>query len=437
MQQNDSFSTRCLQLALDDPARALVVLWRHLRDHTKLQAGFDRWRCVNQRTRALKALQNSEVLKAVHPLAALGAVDELLATATDFGLDRRSRVIELSEPWGSGRYYLVPRREGWTSTLAQSQPRQREFWLRRHQIFPDQHRTISVDLCRLPERLYRYFGESSLSIQASAFEDGILVNWQETSPYRFPSLQDPPGRQASVEAILHEADEAGVRILVLPELTIDPAARQAIHRWLRRRRGRTSLALVVAGSFHENDLHRSDVQRNVAYVYDRFGDELTRHLKIQPMAITSEAGVDFDEGIEGGSRARLFQAPFGLVGLGICLDFCEMGDLPVTDLWKVVGPALMLVPSMGGRSTLHAHQAKSKQLALQHGTVAVVAQQEPKTGQGLGMVCYSNGSVTGSQEVGQGQTNAKLKPDEMPSAHRMLQESPTCRISIRWTLTER
>jgi predicted amidohydrolase len=122
----------------------------------------------------------------------------------------------------------------------------------------------------------------------------------------------------------------------------------------------------------------------VAYAFDNLGDEVLRHAKLRPMRAIPQGRV-VDEDLEGGRTVRLLHAPFGLVGIAICLDFCEIGDTPVTDLWRAVGPALVLVPSMGEDSTHHAHRSKARPLALQHETVTVVASQHPEGTEASGL----------------------------------------------------
>jgi predicted amidohydrolase len=168
---------------------------------------------------------------------------------------------------------------------------------------------------------------------------------------------------------------------------------------------------VVAGSFHEDDsgaAEGSGPRRNVAHAFDGHGDEVLRQVKLRPMRAMPGDQVA-DEEIEGGSSVRLIHAWFGLLGIAICLDFCEIGDSPVTDLWRAIGPALMLVPSMGADPTNNAHREKARPLARQHGTAVVVASQHPLENAALGL----------SWDSGSG-------------AH---QDSPVLHGALRWTKT--
>ena len=177
---------------------------------------------------------------------------------------------------------------------------------------------------------------------------------------------------------------------MLPELTVDAEVRSRICAWLREKRPRPAFDLVVAGSFHEEN--QAD-RHNVAHVFDDFGDEVFRHVKLRPMRAMPH-GEPADEEIDGSAEVSLIQAWFGLIGVAICLDFCESGDTPVTDLWRAAGPALMLVPSMGRGTTNHAHDLKARALARQHGTATVVASQHDTKKEAVGLFWDSQGTPT-------------------------------------------
>jgi predicted amidohydrolase len=177
-------------------------------------------------------------------------------------------------------------------------------------------------------------------------------------------------------------------VIVLPELTVDAMVRQELGRWLRE--SHHPFALVVAGSFHEQGVGPTEAaapRHNVCHVLDRWGGELLAHVKLRPMRAGSDARP-LDEDLTGGNKIELLLAPFGLIGVAICLDFCEIGDTPVTDLWRTAGPALMLVPSMGRESTNSAHRSKAHELALQHGTATLVASQHDTNPEGRGLCWY-------------------------------------------------
>jgi predicted amidohydrolase len=201
-----------------------------------------------------------------------------------------------------------------------------------------------------------------------------------------------------VQAVLEEARSHGATIVVLPELTVDPEVRRRLRQWLRENPSHP-FALVVAGSFHES---RPGVEagpgQGVARVFDAFGDEVLAHVKLRPMR-TEKKDRRIAEDLEGSRKVDLVLAPFGLLGVAICLDFCESGDVAVANLWTRVGPALMLVPSMGGTSTNNAHGRRAEDLARVHGTATVVASQHHEEKAALGLCWRVSRTTNGEPTV--------------------------------------
>lgn len=364
--QDELFLRKCRKLAGSEPARALVLLRLYLRRQEAFEEGFSRHRCVAEAARAEAALAAGDAPPAVHPVALLCAVDRYLAASCDVGHEPLIRRIEAPE----GAFLVVPRAPGWESRLARNQPGHLEFWMRRHQVVPAEIRGITVEVRRPSRDLSQRLEASRLRFATGGFLDSVLPAWNDRSPYSCRELQDPEARWTSVCELLQQASRRGTTLVVLPELTIDPQVRARLRDWLIEHGPAHGLDLVVAGSFHEE-------KRNVARILDGHGDEVVHHRKLRPMR-SADDGSNVDEDIQGGHCIRLLHAPFGLVGTAICLDFCEIGDVPVAELWGAVGPALMLVPSMGSETTNHAHRNRARPLALQHGTTTLVASQHPK-----------------------------------------------------------
>lgn len=391
MPANTKLLQSCFRQAGDHPAGALVRLWLHLRDQRNLEGGPGREAREQEAARIQQALETERPTPLSDPAALLRAVDHHLSAA-DLGREPRVRRVELAPRQGGGNYLVIPRRARWASRLSYRQPGHVEYWMRRHHVAPAEHRGISVTIRRPADKIWRAFDGAATAFAAGGFVDGVLPGWNDRAPYRCSTLANGEQRWASLEALLCQAADNEARVLVLPELTVDADVRTRLRAWLRETRGHP-FELVVAGSFHE-ELTGGDgagpIRRSVARVLDAWGEELTAHVKLRPMRATGEDGSAIDEDLVGGHRVELLLLPVGLLGIGICLDFCETGDTPVTDLWRAVGPALMLVPSMGSATTNTAHGAKARVLALHHATLTVVASQHPDRPESRGLAWQPN-----------------------------------------------
>lgn len=383
MSDNEVLLHRCRHLAASRPAEALVLLWRLLRKlHDAFERDFDRDRCLDQAEKALAALHVERPPPRVHPAALLSAVDRYLAVL-DTGQEPRARRVQLAD---GEQFFLVPRRAGWASRFAMDQAGQIEFWLRRHQVIPVNHGGIHIEITRPERGVLKGLVGGAFRCAAGGFPDEIKPNWSSSSPFYCQCLPEPDRRWASMEGFLAQAERHGAAVVVLPELTVDAALRARVADWVRGRNSARRPALLVAGSFHEEGVPSGKApRRNVARVFDGYGSEVLMHTKLRPMRATPEEGT-VDEAIEGANALTLLHASFGLIGVAICLDFCETGGAPVASLWEAIGPALMLVPSMGRESTNHAHRAKAKPLSLQHGTVTLVASQHPEGVEAFGFL---------------------------------------------------
>lgn len=403
MSQDEFLVPRCWRLVRRDPWQALVLLWSQLRQQGNLDEGFERRRCEEQAEAATRALfDEGDELPTVHPAAALRAVDEYLCAqeAANAALARR---VEL--PAGDA-FFVVPRRPGWVSDFAAGQAGHLQYWMRRHQVVPRIHRGITVEIWRPADRLLNLLARPRIPFAAGGFLDGVLPAWTESSPYRCHCLTDPARRWTSVEALLADAQGRGASIVVLPELTIDGEVRDRLCTWLQERPRSSPFALVVAGSFHEDDSGSPEgpgPRRNAARVFDGYGQEIVKQLKLRPMrAAPKPERRATDEDVEPGRKLRLIHAGFGLIAVAICLDFFETGDVPVADLWTMVGPALVLVASMGDETTNHGHRQRANDLRRQHGTAVIVASQHPEDSDALGLFWDRRGTEAEAKPVLQG-----------------------------------
>lgn len=397
MSDGEGFVGRLLPTVRAEPARALVRLRLHLREQGPFERGFNSERCERDASLMRAALRQPDgPLAVVHPLAALAALDRYLAEEVDRGFEPRPRRFALPAGEGGGEFWLVPRRPGWSSRFSATQSGHVEYWMRHYQVVPAVHRGIEVRLRQAPPHIGEALAQVVTPFAAGGFLDGVLPRWISTSPYRCRCLADAEKRRQPVEALLDEAARRGAVIVVLPELTVDPDVRQCVRAWLRGREH--GIALVAAGSFHEPRSVQDDGPgQGLAYLLDAWGERAMTHTKLRPMRAMPK-GERAEEDLEGGRAVELLLVPFGLLGLAICLDFCDSGDAPVADLWTQIGPALMLVPSMGDGSTNSAHRRRALDLARQHATVTVVASQHPTEVLALGL-CWGPGAGAASPKV--------------------------------------
>lgn len=370
----DQIVLDCLRQAREEPDKALVRLW-NLLEGQDLERGFDKRR-IDQEAARLNPLPESGPLGLVHPLAAAQAIDRYLV-AGDLGHERRVRVVPLED---GNSFYLVPRRPGWRSRIATAQPGHREYWIRHHHVVPTRYRGIEIAVEQSPrDRTWREALRSPVRFWVGGFEDGIQPNWALREPYRSDRLSGSNQRTEGVTHRLEDATRGGAVIIVFPELSVDAAVRLELRRWLRAPRREPRPSLVVAGSYHEEEATDDDrsVPRNISRVYNGKGDLLLEHTKLRPMrTAASDTGAEIYEDVEGASHLRLLYCEFGLLAVAICLDFCETGSAPVADIWKVIGPALVLVPSMGDDKTNNAHGRRAEELDRQHSTVCLIASQQ-------------------------------------------------------------
>jgi hypothetical protein len=159
--------------------------------------------------------------------------------------------------------------------------------------------------------------------------------------------------------------------LVWPELTVPTALRDEILKLFANRLltdERETPEVLVPGTWHE--LENGDVV-NRTRIYDGYGVERLVYDKIAPYA-------DDDWGkerIRPGGRICVLATEGALLGLAVCLDFCDVVGTPFSDLDVDV----MLVPSMGNDRTMQGHQATAAGLELRFGARSFVVQHTTNT----------------------------------------------------------
>jgi hypothetical protein len=160
--------------------------------------------------------------------------------------------------------------------------------------------------------------------------------------------------------------------MMWPELTVPPLLRKRIQDKLMTadiRDSRERPEIVVAGSWHEAE---ADSHVNRAYVYDGYGKRLTVYDKIEPY-FDREWGT---EKISPGKTLCVLATEAALIGVAICLDFCELGE---SNPFAHLDIDLMLVPSMGNDETMDSHQDVAKRISVRFGARTFVVQQVTNT----------------------------------------------------------
>ncbi len=353
-----------------DPYGALAALASAVRDDLRLREpalaayAADRDRYVTRKARWASALDGGKVPApglALDPLALLAAMDTELGERTA-GHEAKPIRVDAPDAW------VVQRPIGWSTPLRQ--PRQLPFWLRYHHVVPALHAGLRVELracdASLARALTAVRAAGAVRVYVAGFADAVRTNWGTTAPlYGAPALSDVAARARSIEVALTEAAAGEAQVGVLPELTVCPTAARVVPDWLTTHTH--GLLLVCPGSFHEG-------RRNVARVYDRFGDVVHTHVKLAPERVEKGDHAIYED-IDGADRLTLLHTPLGILAVAVCLDFCEDLDPALQTLWNLVGPGLVLVPSMSNDATRRLHLARAKRLNLVHRTVSAVAIQ--------------------------------------------------------------
>ena len=376
--------TTCLREGASHPTLALARLYLGLRENHPATEIAVRTATTDQGRHADRvstlgshldrAAAIAEVVDDADCLALLEALDTF---AADQFAGREPAVVLVESP---GVEAWVQRRPTFVNPVFARQPNHLQYWMRRHWVFPTRHHGIEIHVRSANDSVLFGAGladaltSGELRVHLGGFDDGVTPQWNAPRPhYGCITLSDEEARWASIIAVIEAAACEGAHVLVLPELTVTPALRGRVAKWLARNPDHP-FHIVVPGSFH---LQLDRVRRIVAVALDRFGDEILVQRKLHPMRM-APGGSDVPDGaiedIDGDSRIELTSTPLGLLALSICLDFCEEGGA-FADLWHLIGPGLVLVPSMSGKATREAHQRRAQSLHRAHATISAVAIQ--------------------------------------------------------------
>lgn len=181
-------------------------------------------------------------------------------------------------------------------------------------------------------------------------------------------IQGSDELESCLDSVLDAAAEAGVHLILLPELTIDTKARECLQRALRvRSRRPSSLYGVVAGSFHVWDselppdgaIEPSPI--NETLFLDHTGAPISTHckkgrfrvpaaaLKSLPALFpggASDPHPEIFENIRYGTELKILDTSLGRLALLICADAIFADDRGYLPVIRRLRPDLLLVVSM-------------------------------------------------------------------------------------------
>lgn len=378
---------RVTQLLRENNYRqALVRLWILGSEGPRLnqweQARGDDKKLADGRLQFLSDLQNQLALSQAKieaaPLALIRALDDYVAhvnspynTASRFGSETLARQED-----GKG-YWLVPvilqARRG---ASLNKQAGNLGAWFHRHAVLPAKTAhglrvTVSVSQSTVADGFTKLWSdkEPALKVWIGHFNDGADVAWTRNKPgnWRTQCVAPAEVRSTSLLAAVSAAAEAGANIIVFPEFTLDIDQRQTLLRHLRRL-PKSSLLMVVAGSFHETE---GDKTFNTAPLYNCVtGETLLTHRKLRIFGDLQHGA----EQVELGDAIHILMTPIGCMTVLICKDFMDAHP-SVESLLTEVPVDWVLVPSFGDDKTIRAHKDRAKALAVvKTGTHSVVAQ---------------------------------------------------------------
>ena len=236
-----------------------------------------------------------------------------------------------------------------------------------HRVLPTRIGSRAVRLACAAVRLGR--DDGPLILGGGLFPGLHLIPEPVGKCFRIKAVQCDRQEEVADE-IMRQALVDDCCAVVFPELTISPDLRNRIERSLRRqppRPGRQrSIPLVIAGSWHEPAGAR---YRNVAPILDGFGAVVARHEKTMPYDYNGSM-----EALQRGGAITVVVTEDALVGVAICLDFCDRGGTRHNP-YAMLDVDLMLVPSFGNARTLDGHMATAQDMKTRWRTETFVVQQ--------------------------------------------------------------
>ncbi len=390
-----------LDLAANDIPGAFLSLWHRLgSNYPNFQEAEqatlrDKEQHAKAKARFFKRLMENSGLMIRNfggtlPLAILEAMDKYLFLRFGTKYDAPPLLIK----HGNARYIICRRMREINKYIPHSQQTGHlRSYMPHHRIIPENINgfTISVQkaplIGRNPKQLLK---KRKITAYVGTFQDGVTPTWnQKELPHLLAEgLTDRECRWQSIETALKEADRSNADIVVLPELSVCPELRDRISLWLDD--NPHYFSYVLPGTFHFNI---DGSFYNFAELFNPNGRPILSHCKLTTFGTREKY-----EKISTGNRISLLDTAIGLIGMPICLDFCEEAS-PFADLWEKIGADWFLVPSFGGESNISAHKRRAATLHRAHGAVTVLSNQpdtqQPPSGKKKaedkhGFVCSSN-----------------------------------------------
>ena len=163
--------------------------------------------------------------------------------------------------------------------------------------------------------------------------------------------RDPEAKRALTLGLLEKAEEAGARIVVLPELCLDGESVDAVEQWYRERR--RSCSVLVCGSVHVDG---KDGRRNVCSTFLAGGGRV-EHWKYNPveMRLKADSSTVYREGIRATPRRITLHlsGDWSFTTL-ICKDLLEPETVRVLTALQV---RMVLVPALSRKTGLFRDKA--------------------------------------------------------------------------------
>ncbi len=378
-------------LQQQDFRQALVRLWVLGSDAVRLNEWERIWsknkaqhdRCAQKFKRDLEqpggSLTEQSFIDEINaaPLALIQALDrhvqQFNARYNKAARDSRPELARIED--GKG-YWLTPIVSPVRATVSLiQQSANLAKWFRFHAVLPQvTAHGLRVAMVRsqstLDEALSRLLAgpNPQMKVWLAHFNDGACVacTGEDTGNVLAQSVVPHDVRVASLLATMATASDAGANMVVFPEFTLDLAQRQILKALLQQGRW-PSIALVLAGSFHESI---DGDYFNTAPCYDALGCTVFVHRKIRPFGDDKRGRED----IRVGNTLSIVVTPVGCITTLICKDFMDV-DHHVEGLLTEVPVDWVLVPSFGDAKTIRGHLSRAKSLAtVKTGTHTAVAQ---------------------------------------------------------------